>query len=190
MSDNIFSDNIPFADDTATATGAHFDEPAVKPATGRRAATPAAKPRPARPAKASTGITRAQVEGIIQKHSTISSLPYDQSQLLAASLGLSPDASALDIVVEVYTAKSNINPVAIVERLRAESDRVEQFTEVLALDRAEQKAVWNLLVGVTEVTGTLSSNDIAAAKQLARALGEVDELVFITLSEVKNLGSR
>lgn len=188
MSD-IFAQNpstapsVPFADDTATATGGHLDEPKTTPA--RRAA-----PAKAKKARAAAGITRAQVEGIIEKHSTISSLPSDQSELLAASLGLPVTASPLEIVVEVYTAKTNINPVAIVERLRSESDPVEQFTDVLALDKPELKAVWNLLVGVTEASGTLSSNDIAAAKQVSRALGQVDELVFITLGEVKDLGSR
>jgi hypothetical protein len=140
--------------------------------------------------RASNRLTRAVVSNVIEKYEQVASLDAEQSRFLAASLGLPPESDAKDIVSVVYSAATNINPVAIVDKLRGIEDPVERYIAALSLQKTEQKSVWNLLTGVTDASGRLPGDDRQAAKRLIDALSKVDELTLIMLSELKALGSR
>lgn len=128
--------------------------------------------------------------GIIDKYEQIAGLDAEQSRFLAASLGLPPESDAKSIVSVVYSAAKNINPVALVDKLRSVEDPVERYIAALSLQKTEQKSVWNLLTGVTEASGRLPSDERQAAKRILDALARVDEITLIMLGDLKTLGSR
>lgn len=186
MTDDIFSPPQ-LHDETSVALGSEA-APAEK--ATRRARKPrsgAARPRAARP---SNRTSKAVVLGIIDKYEQVAGLDAEQSRFLAASLGLPPESDAKSIVSVVYSAATNINPVALVDKLRGIEDPVERYIAALSLQKAEQKSVWNLLTGVTEVSGRLPSDDRQAAKRIIDALSKVDEITLIMLGDLKALGSR
>lgn len=187
MTDDIFS-APQLHDDTSAALGAEAQSAAPeKTRRTRKPRSASAKPRAARP---SNRTSKAVVLGIIEKYEQIGSLDQDQFRFLAASLGLAPESEPKDVVAEVYASSTGLNPVALVDKLRAIEDPVERYIGALSLDKAEQKAVWNLLTGVTDVSGRLPADERQAAKKLIDALTKVDEITFIMLSDLKALGSR
>lgn len=184
-----------FHDDTAHALGSDAVEAseagAEAPARrSRRKKTTSGGSSRARAPRASNRFTRAVVTGIIDKYEQVAGLDAEQSRFLAASLGLPPESDAKSIVSVVYSAATNINPVALVDKLRGIEDPVERYIAALSLQKAEQKSVWNLLTGVTEVSGRLPSDDRQAAKRIIDALSKVDEITLIMLGDLKTLGSR
>lgn len=199
MTDDIFSPPQ-LHDETSAALGAEDTSGAGAEDTSgagteakatRRARKPrssgGSRPRAARP---SNRTSKTVVLGIIEKYEQIGGLDQEQFRFLAASLGLPPEAEPKDIVAEVYASASGLNPVAIVDKLRAIEDPVERYIAALSLSKPEQKSVWNLLSGVTEVSGRLPADERQAAKKLTDALSKVDEITFFMLGDLKALGSR
>lgn len=186
MTDDIFSPPQ-LHDETSVALGSEAQSAEKATRRPRKPRSGAAKPRAARP---SNRTSKAVVLGIIEKYEQIGGLDQDQFRFLAASLGLAPESEPKDVVAEVYASATGLNPVALVDKLRAIEDPVERYIGALSLDKAEQKAIWNLLTGVTDVSGRLPADERQAAKKLIDALTKVDEITFIMLSDLKALGSR
>lgn len=188
MSD-IFSSSYGDTPQTPSGEGAVGD--AEKPASRRASRKPrtGGTTRPRAP-RATNRFTKAVVVGIIDKYEQIAGLDEEQSRFLAASLGLPPESDAKAIVAVVYSAAVNINPVALVDKLRVIEDPVERYIAALSLHKAEQKSVWNLLTGVTEASGRLPADDRQAAKRIIEALSKVDEITLMMLGDLKPLGSR
>lgn len=183
-----------YHDETAEALGSVVPSSGEEAAPARRSRSrkerPSGTPARARAPRASNRFTKAVVVGIIDKYEQIAALDAEQSRFLAASLGLPPESEAKDIVAVVYSAATNVNPVAIVDKLRNVNDPVEQYIAALSLQKSEQKSVWNLLTGVTEVSGRLPADDRQAAKRIIDAMSKVDEITLFMLGDLKTLGSR